>query len=67
MDGRFHTVQPGDEPQGDVEHEGEAEADAAPLHAETAEHATPYDDDLSEPLEEADAESVRPPPERIDD
>jgi hypothetical protein len=55
------------EPREDVEHEGESEGDLATHHAESAEHAPPYDDDASEPLEEADAESVRPPPERIDD
>jgi hypothetical protein len=67
MDPMFHEAEPeSGEPHTDVEHEGEADADAA-RHGEAAEHAPPYDDDTSEPLEEADAESVRPPPERIDD
>jgi hypothetical protein len=64
----FHAPQPGsDEPRGDVEHEDESEGDVATHQAQSAEHAPPYDDDTSEPLEESDAESVRPPPERIDD
>lgn len=63
----FHEPQPGSgEPHEDVEHESEPEGDAAKHHAESVEHAPPYDD-TSEPLEEADAESVRPPPERIDE
>jgi hypothetical protein len=64
----FQAPQPGsDEPHGDVEHEGEPEGEGALHDAGSAEHSPPYDDDTSEALEEADAESVRPPPERIDD
>jgi hypothetical protein len=49
-----------------VEREGEDEPDA-PHQAEPAEHSPPYDDAANEPEDETDSESVRPPPERIDD
>jgi hypothetical protein len=65
MDPRFSAPQPG-EPHEDIEHEGEAEGDVATHHAEPQEHAPPYDDPSNAP-DETDSESVRPPPERIDD
>jgi hypothetical protein len=62
----FHAPQPTPgQPHENIEREGAPEG-TAPHETAPAEPSAPYDD-ASNAEDETDSESVRPPPERIDD